>query len=94
MTTHRFIGLLIIITLLTLPLSAFGQAKASGKSSHAARQTTVTKKVSTETTCDGALDIVPSRSVSFTRKRRPATTPAMPPDKPEKKTEDHVQKPV
>jgi len=65
------------------PASTTSKAQGSSKSSK-------------ETTCDGALEIVPRKQVSFVRKRRPADKPSAPTTpadaKPAKKSSDETLK--
>ncbi|MBP6822721.1 MAG: hypothetical protein KA368_14320 [Acidobacteria bacterium] len=53
--------LMIFAFSLLLPVSAQKQTASEPK-----------KSTGTSTTCDGALDIVPTKAMSFVRKRRPA----------------------
>ena len=53
-----------------LCLSAIAQNQAQP----AAQSSTQTKKSGASITCDGALDIVPAKAMSFVRKRRPNKT--------------------
>ena len=81
----QLIGLLVILCLVFAGASG-QQRKGQGKVSKTAPVTV--KKPSTESSCDGALEIVPSQPSTFLRKRRPAKT-ATPPavTTPENKTD-------
>ena len=81
----RLFGFLVILCLLSS--IAPGQDKRNqGKVSKTAPVTV--RKPSTESSCDGALDIVPSQASTFARKRRPTKTTAPPTvATPEKKTD-------
>ena len=70
---RRFIWLLIL-TLCFTSLTCAAQSTAP-----------VSKPKSGQESCDGALDIVPSKSATFIRKRRPANR--KPTHKPETKSE-------
>ena len=83
---------------------AFAQQAADKTASKSASQTTSQTPANTssktkgskETTCEGALEIVPRKQVSFVRKRRPADVPptsTTPADaKPVKKSSDEISK--
>ncbi len=61
-----FIGALLAFLLVTChPAVAQSQSKASGK-------TAAKKDKAKAESCDGALDIVPAKAMSFVRKRRPS----------------------
>jgi hypothetical protein len=60
-TFARAVLLLLIIATLSLPAVAQKQTSSSAKSSKSVNES-----------CDGALDIVPSKPVTFVRKRRPS----------------------
>jgi len=55
----------IFAAVLCVPMVAQNQPQASSQSSAQA------KKGGASATCDGALDIVPTKAMSFVRKRRP-----------------------
>ncbi|MEK7830520.1 MAG: hypothetical protein AAB401_05500 [Acidobacteriota bacterium] len=57
----RTVLLMVFAFSLLLPVSAQKQSTPAPK-----------KSSSASTTCDGALDIVPTKAMSFARKRRPA----------------------
>jgi hypothetical protein len=59
----------LILVLAAATIAA--QTKSGSKG--AASKSAPVKKSSSENTCDGALDIVPSETLSFQRKRRPPT---------------------
>jgi hypothetical protein len=60
-TLIRAIFLVLMIAALALPAVAQKQASSSAK-----------KTKSVNESCDGALDIVPSKPLTFVRKRRPS----------------------
>ncbi|MEP7272512.1 MAG: hypothetical protein ABI882_13495, partial [Acidobacteriota bacterium] len=62
------------------------EKKPSTNSPLTSAASSTAKKGLSETTCDGALDIVPSQTASFTRKRRPVRVTTAEP-KTEKKTD-------
>ena len=66
-------GLMLMMT--GLPVLAQQTADQANKSS---QPTTSRPKAGKESSCDGALDIVPRKQVSFVRKRRPDQTPSTP----------------
>ena len=82
---RRLFGMLGILCLIFAVTS--GQEKRAQSKPSKTRPVTL-KKPSTESSCDGALEIVPSQPSTFVRKRRPAKT-ATPPTiaVPEKKTD-------
>jgi len=68
-------ALMLAFVLLASPV-AFGQSSKPAKPPSSAKQTQKTPAAkigakSGETTCDGALEIVPSQPMTFARKRRP-----------------------
>ncbi|MDQ3011937.1 MAG: hypothetical protein M3X11_14670 [Acidobacteriota bacterium] len=63
-------ALLIVVFAGVFCLSAIAQNQAQP----AAQSSTRTKKSGASITCDGALDIVPAKTMSFVRKRRPNKT--------------------
>jgi hypothetical protein len=70
---------ILVLALLLAPVPAWGQEKKSAPPA---------KKEAAEASCDGALEIVPSQAMTFTRKRRPGKARSAPPAseaKPEKK---------
>lgn len=79
-TVSNAIAMTVALVLIA-PTIAFAQssktgkpattAKKSEKAPAASTQTSKTTAKSSETTCDGALEIVPSQPVTFARKRRP-----------------------
>jgi hypothetical protein len=62
----------LVILCLVFAGASGQQRKGQGKASKPAPVTV--KKPSSVSSCDGALDIVPSQSSTFLRKRRPAKT--------------------
>ena len=73
---RRFIWLLTLTLFFVTGLTCVAQNTAPAPSS---------KSKSGQESCDGALDIVPSKSATFMRKRRPVNR--KPPHKPETKSE-------
>jgi len=70
---------LLLAISVSLPVVAMGQTRKPAKSPSKPVTPAATKKVSGETACDGALDIVPSQPMTFSRKRRPkAPEPRVP----------------
>ena len=79
-TVSSAIAMALALLLIASPI-AFGQSSKTGKTTTAAKksekapeatpQTSKPVARSSETTCDGALEIVPSQPVTFARKRRP-----------------------
>jgi hypothetical protein len=81
---------LILLILSVASLPAFAQkakSKAPGKPPGKTRSQTISQtatpaaskpKDGKAESCDGALEIVPRKQVSFVRKRRPANTPSVP----------------
>ncbi|MBO0861752.1 MAG: hypothetical protein J2P21_25345 [Chloracidobacterium sp.] len=61
----------IFIALLLLPHSAFAQGQ-----NQPAEAPPIKKSKAGAATCDGAVDIVPGKPATFTRKRRPSKTSA------------------
>src|ERR1051325_8319435 len=94
--------LCLMLTVACVP--AFAQQAADKTASKTTSQTTSQTPASTssktksskETTCDGALEIVPRKQVSFVRKRRPADPPPAPTTpadaKSVKKSSDEISK--
>jgi hypothetical protein len=76
---------MVVLIIATIPASA--QTKSGAKGSTQSKAPAPAKKSSSENTCDGALDIVPSETLSFQRKRRPPT-PKPTTESAEKKTEN------
>ncbi len=68
--SKRFRALLTVVFVCAFCLSAVAQKQAQP----AAQASTQTKKSGASITCDGALDIVPAKAMSFVRKRRPNKT--------------------
>jgi len=68
--------LLLLVFAGLLCLSAIAQIPAQS----ATPASTQTKKGGASITCDGALDIVPSKAMSFVRKRRPNKAQTQPAD--------------
>ena len=62
---------LLLAILFALPVVTLAQSRKPAKTPSKPAAPTTAKKASTETACDGALDIVPSQPMTFTRKRRP-----------------------
>ena len=62
-------ALIVVLTAATIPAAAQTKSGAKGATSKSAP----VKKSAAENTCDGALDIVPSETLTFQRKRRPPT---------------------
>lgn len=90
---NKRILLAAVAIMLAFPAALAAQSKKTPPKSPATSvATSKTNKGLAETTCDGALDIVPSQASSFTRKRRPARTKDSE-QKPEKKIEGNVQNP-
>jgi hypothetical protein len=73
-----FIGSL----LLALPYGAFAQDQTQS-----AEKPSTKKNKANADSCDGALDIVPGKPMTFTRKRRPSKPEVKPEAKPEAKPE-------
>jgi len=79
-TVSNAIAMTLALILIASPI-AFAQGSKTGNPTTAAKksekapastaQTSKTSAKSSETTCDGALEIVPSQPVTFARKRRP-----------------------
>ena len=82
---------LALVVVVSLPTaSALAQTKGKSKTNSATKST---KKVSSETSCDGALDIVPSETLTFQRKRRPTALPTTS-ETSDKKTENKPNNPA
>jgi hypothetical protein len=62
---------LLLAILIALSVVALGQTRKPAKSPPKPVAPATAKKASGETACDGALDIVPSQPMTFSRKRRP-----------------------
>ena len=91
-------ALMILSALIVLlPAAIFGQDKPTGsanKSTGSVNKSTPlpSAKPTKETTCDGALEIVPSQPLTFMRKRRPAkNTPTSTQTKAEKNQAGETQ---
>jgi hypothetical protein len=98
--------LLCLILAVAFLMPAFAQQAASKTTNKKTNQTaptasqtpapTTSKTKAGETTCDGALEIIPRKQVTFIRKRRPTgapPTPTTPADaKPEKKSSGEINK--
>lgn len=85
-----FVNGLVLSSVLLVPVSIAAQKKPSSSPATTVA-TSTTKKGVSETTCDGALDIVPTQALSFARKRRPVKAP-LNEAKPARKLEDSIQK--
>jgi hypothetical protein len=84
-----FFGSLLILCLVCAGASA---QQRRGQSKVPKTAPVTVKKLSTESSCDGALDIVPSQPSTFARKRRPTrvvTPPAV--NIPEKKADGNAR---
>lgn len=106
MPTHfAFLRTMFLCFMLTVAcVPAFAQQATDKTASKTTNQTASQAPANTssktkggkETTCDGALEIVPRKQVSFVRKRRPADAPpatTTPADaKPAKKSSDEISK--
>jgi hypothetical protein len=68
--------------LLALPSGAIAQDKTQSTGNPSAK-----KNKANADSCDGALDIVPGKAMTFTRKRRPSKSEAKSEAKPEAKSE-------
>lgn len=80
---------LLVCILLCLSVTVIaGQTRSTGKSVRQAPATAASKKSAAENTCDGALDIVPTQALSFTRKRRPSRPAEATPVTTEKKSSE------
>jgi hypothetical protein len=87
-TMRRAVVILGALILL-LPAMCFGQDRTTTST---VKSTPPTSKPGKETTCDGALEIVPSQPLTFARKRRPAkNTPPTSQTKAEKKQDGETQ---
>ena len=69
-TLFRILSAVILAVMLGILATAQNQSPAQS----AAQSSAQTKKSSASTSCDGALDIVPTKAMSFVRKRRPNKT--------------------
>jgi len=74
--SFRVLQVAALAAALCLPAIAQGQSQSS------AQPAGQTKKSGASVSCDGALDIVPTKSMSFVRKRRPNKTDAKPQNPP------------
>lgn len=71
-SSKSFRAVLAVLFIATLCISAIAQNQSSAQP--AGQSSAQTKKSSASTSCDGALDIVPTKAMSFVRKRRPNKT--------------------
>lgn len=85
----RYLSLfLILFVLASATVPAAAQTKSRSKGSTQSKTTAPASKTATENTCDGALDIVPSETLSFQRKRRPVSPKPPTTGSTDKKTEN------
>jgi hypothetical protein len=87
----RLFGLLGLLVILCLVFAGASGQQRRGQGKVPKTAPVTVKKPSTESSCDGALDIVPSQPSTFARKRRPArvaTPPAV--NVPEKKADGNA----
>jgi len=68
--------------MLIIPITATGIAQKGSSAPSGPKK----KTAGVGETCDGALDIVPAKSMTFVRKRRPNKTVNKQPDVPSKKS--------
>jgi hypothetical protein len=81
--SQYFLRAIIIASLLfALPHVAFAQEQTQPAGKPSAK-----KNKDNADSCDGALDIVPGKPATFTRKRRPSKSETKPETKPEAKSE-------
>lgn len=105
LTRFAFLRTMLLCFMLTaacaLALAQQAADKTASKTTNQPASQTPTPSTSKtkggkETTCDGALEIVPRKQVSFIRKRRPADAPPAPTTpadaKPAKKSSDETIK--
>jgi hypothetical protein len=90
MLIHKLRGVLYAIFVGSLLLALCPNAAAQNQSQPAGK-TGARKTASAAESCDGALDIVPVRSMTFTRKRRPSKAVE---SKPDAKPENQQEKPA
>jgi hypothetical protein len=81
---------LLLAIALFVPASGQTRERAREQEKKEQQQSSATAKKTSAVneSCDGALNIVPTRSMSFARKRRPAQSEAKPETKTETKKED------
>ncbi|MBX3277781.1 MAG: hypothetical protein KF868_07250 [Acidobacteria bacterium] len=67
--------LMLVLCLMLLPAAGIAAQKSAPKKTGAGKPAPARQSVgASETSCDGALEIVPAKATTFTRKRRPART--------------------
>lgn len=87
-STRRLISLFLLLGMLSAT-AVCQEKKTTEKVVKPPAAAPIAKKASNENSCDGALDIVPSHSATFVRKRRPARSPLAPA---EPKAEKKIQR--
>lgn len=84
----RLMSIFALALLITSTIPVSAQTKSGSKSSNQAKSAAPSKKSASENTCDGALDIVPSETLSFQRKRRPPAARQPASESTQKKTQN------
>jgi hypothetical protein len=76
---------------LLLAIALFVPGLSQTRDQKGQEQTTAKKTRAVNESCDGALNIVPTKSMSFARKRRPAHSETKTESKPESKTKNKTK---